>query len=93
MAKLPDWIIDELTRFATGERGWNQWWQWIAVSAARLAQDMPRNAFSQLKANPETEVIRQVAAAGVSIVPHTHPVLVSHPLEQHSLPIRNGTGE
>ena len=84
MAKLPDWIIDELTRFATGERGWNQWGQWIAVSAARLAQDMPRNAFSQLKANPETEVIRQVAAAGVSIVPHTHPVLVSHPLDNNT---------
>ena len=84
MAKLPDWIIDELTRFATGERGWNQWGQWLAVSAARLAQEMPRDAFSQLKANPETEVIRQVAASGVAIVPHSHPVLVSHTLDNNT---------
>ena len=81
MAELPNWIVDELTRFATGERGWNQWGQWLAVSAARLAQEMPRDAFSRLKANPEIEVIRQVAANGVSILPHVHPVLICDPLD------------
>ena len=93
MAELPNWIVDELTRFATGERGWNQWGQWLAVSAARLAQEMPRDAFSRLKANPEIEVIRQVAANGVSILPHVHPVLICDPLDGNThfqYRIRNG---
>ncbi len=84
MADLPNWIVDELTRFATGERRWNEWGHWLAITAARLVREMPRDAFTQLMANPEVEVIRQVAAAGVSLVPHVHPVLASHPLDTNA---------
>ena len=83
MAKLPEWIVDGLKPFATGERGWDQCGHWLAISAARLAREMPREAFSRLKANPEIEVIRQLAAEGISIVPHVHPVLRSDPLDSN----------
>ena len=53
----------------------------LAISASRLAREMPREWLSRIKANPQVEVIQLVATTGVSIVPYVGSVLKSDPLD------------
>ena len=83
MVTLPDWITAELQPFASGERPWDVWGNWLAMSAARASRDIPADWFARIKANPQVEVIQLLAAAGVTTTPHAQQTLVSHPLDSH----------
>ena len=83
MVALPEWIIAELKPFASGQRSWDVWGKWLALSAARVSRDIPVDWFARIKANPQVEVIQLLAAAGVLTTPHAQQTLVSHPLDSH----------
>jgi hypothetical protein len=81
--QIPQWLVEELTPFASGRRSWDLWENWLEMSGARASRELDEDWFRRITSTPRTEVLRLLKAAGIATVP-IHPERTKYdPLEDN----------
>jgi hypothetical protein len=80
---IAQWLIAELTPFASGKRSWQLWQNWLEMSGARASRELDAEWLRRIAPEPQIEVLRLLKAAGVTIVPIPLSCIKHDPLEDN----------